>query len=168
MSIITTYQWSKTSMKKIADVDCMLHWLIIVLHVSSQSRRWPRNSFVCLALGALCAPNLQSLYPRVPVQLLNCLYLSTSMGQPHIDNRIVFRPAPSTWDFMYNRQRPPLYYGGQKQKYYLPRSTAALPSEEGSAVATNSNGTQSAHKGKRRDGGRSRYYSHVYGQPPVI
>jgi hypothetical protein len=43
-------------------------------------------------------------------------------------------PAPSICDFMYNRQRPPLYYGGQKQKYYLTLSTAAPPSSEGSAV----------------------------------
>jgi hypothetical protein len=50
---------------------------------------------------------------------------------------------------MYNRQRPPLYYGGQKQKYYLTPSTAALPSW-GAALSTNSNGTQSAHKGKQR------------------
>jgi hypothetical protein len=61
-------------------------------------------------------------------------------------------PAPSTCDFMYNRQRPPLYYGGQKQKYYLTPSTSALPS----SLSTNSNGKQSAHKGKRR------YYTHVY------
>jgi hypothetical protein len=32
------------------------------------------------------------------------------------------------------------------------------------ALSTNSKGTQSAHKGKRRGGGRSRNYSHVYGR----
>jgi hypothetical protein len=38
-----------------------------------------------------------------------------------IDIRRLFRPPPttSTCDFMYNRQRPPINYGGQKQNYYL-------------------------------------------------
>jgi hypothetical protein len=35
---------------------------------------------------------------------------------------------------MYCRQRRHLYYGGQIYKYYLPPSTAALPSKEGCAV----------------------------------
>jgi hypothetical protein len=74
-------------------------------------------------------------------------------GQHHKHEKIILTaPHPSTCDFMYNKQRPPLYYGGQKQKYYLTPSTADLPSKEGSAD-NDSNGTQSAHKGKRREGG---------------
>jgi hypothetical protein len=49
---------------------------------------------------------------------------------------------------MYNRQRPHLYYGGQNQKSefdLLPRSS---PSYKRIALTTNSNGTQSALKGK--------------------
>jgi hypothetical protein len=35
-------------------------------------------------------------------------------------------PAPSTCDFIYSRQRPPLNYGGQKQKDYLTPFTPQL------------------------------------------
>jgi hypothetical protein len=70
-------------------------------------------------------------------------------------------PAPSTCDFMHNRQRPPLYYGGQKQKYctiWPPPPQISL--HRRAALTTNSNRTKSAHSGKR--GGRSRNYFHVY------
>jgi hypothetical protein len=66
----------------------------------------------------------------VSVWVCICLFVSLSwtsegyLDHPH---------APSTCDFMYNGQRPPLYCGGQKQKYYLTLSTAALPSQEGNA-----------------------------------
>jgi hypothetical protein len=43
-----------------------------------------------------------------------------------------------------------------------PPSTATLSLYEGTALSTNSSWTQSAHNGKR-GGGRSRYYSDVYG-----
>jgi hypothetical protein len=64
-------------------------------------------------------------------------------------------PAPSTCDFKYNRQRPPLYYGGQKQKYYLTKKGTELswqPIQTG----------HSLHIRESGGGGRSRYYSHVY------
>jgi hypothetical protein len=70
-------------------------------------------------------------------------------------------PAPSTCDFMYNRQRSPLqvYYGGQKQKYYcIWPPPPQLFLQRRAALTNFSNGTQSGEAG-----GRSRYYSHVYG-----
>jgi hypothetical protein len=51
-----------------------------------------------------------------------------------------------TCDVMYCRQRRYLYYGGENLKYYLAPSPTVLPSR--AALTTNSNGTQSAHKGK--------------------
>jgi hypothetical protein len=62
-------------------------------------------------------------------------------------------PAPSTCDFMHNRQRPPLYYGGQKQKYctiWPPPPQISL--HRRAALTTNSNRTKSAHSGKRGGG----------------
>jgi hypothetical protein len=44
-----------------------------------------------------------------------------------------------------------LYYGGQKQKFALP-PPPQLSLHRRAALATNSNGTQSAHKGKRGGG----------------
>jgi hypothetical protein len=45
---------------------------------------------------------------------------------------------------MYNRQRSPLYYGGQKHP------PPQLSLHRRAALRTNSNGTQSAHKGKQK------------------
>jgi hypothetical protein len=57
----------------------------------------------------------------------------------------------STCDVMYCRQRLHLYYGGENLKYYLtPFPEFFLPRRE--ALTTNSNRTQSDHKGK--GGGR--------------
>jgi hypothetical protein len=57
------------------------------------------------------------LYRR-EIELMGGVYLSVSQTwEDYLDRPPP--PAPSTCDFIYNRQRPPLYYGGQKQKYVL-------------------------------------------------
>jgi hypothetical protein len=55
------------------------------------------------------------------------LYKERSVLINHRHEKII-KTTPSTYDFMSNRQRPPIYYGGQKHKYYLTPSTVALPS----------------------------------------
>jgi hypothetical protein len=96
---------------------------------------------------------LPSLFSFYKLMVDNCIY--------PIDIRRLSRPspAPSTCDFMYNRQRP-LYIMVARNRNIIWPPPPQLSLHWRAALRTNSIGTQSAHKGKQ--GGRSRYYSHVY------
>jgi hypothetical protein len=64
-----------------------------------------------------------------------------------------------SWDiYVYNRQR---MVARNRNTIWPP--PPQLPLHRRAAPSTNSNGTQSAHKGKL-GGGRSRFYSYVYGR----
>jgi hypothetical protein len=52
------------------------------------------------------------------------------------------------WRHVLSTQRRHLYYGGQIYKYYLPPSTAVLPSYTRAALSSNSNGTRSVYNRK--------------------
>jgi hypothetical protein len=73
------------------------------------------------------------------------------------------RPFYLWFHVQYNTQRSPFNSGGQKQKYYLTPSTAALPSYRRVALITNSNWDTCSLHIRGSGGGRSRYNSHVNG-----